>query len=100
MESEATILTGTGSQTPSANAGNRWGDYTAMVVDPRTMHLRYVDQYQSVNGVFDWQTNIASFNFDGCTGAPQPGFSLSPSSSAVTIAKNGASGTVPSPLLR
>ncbi|MGC9990382.1 MAG: hypothetical protein ABSC07_17510 [Terriglobales bacterium] len=94
MESEATILTGTGSQTPSANAGNRWGDYTAMVVDPSDdCTFWYVDQYQSVNGVFDWQTNIASFNFDGCTGAPQPGFSLSPSSSAVTIAKNGASGT-------
>ena len=92
METEANILAGTGAQTPSPQAGNRWGDYTAMQVDPSDdCTFWYVDQYQAINGVFDWHTAIASFVFSGC-GNSTPGFTLSASPNSVAISQ-GSSGT-------
>ncbi|HKM46889.1 MAG TPA: choice-of-anchor D domain-containing protein [Terriglobales bacterium] len=91
MESEATFVTGTGSQTPSPNAGNRWGDYTAMVVDPADdCTFWYVDQYEKANGVFNWSTNIGSFAFTSCSSSPD--FSLTAAPTAVTITQ-GSQGT-------
>lgn len=67
MESEASILVGTGSQ--SGNNLARWGDYTAMQVDPSDdCTFWYVDQYEKVTGSFNWNTNIGSFAFTGCGG--------------------------------
>jgi hypothetical protein len=67
METEANILTGSGAQTGSYS--NRWGDYTAMQVDPSDdCTFWYVNQYEQATGVFNWHTNIASFAFSGCTG--------------------------------
>ncbi len=91
METEASIVVGTGSQTPSPNAGNRWGDYTAMVVDPADdCTFWYVDQYEKANGVFNWSTNIGSFAFTTCSGTPD--FSLTATPTAVTITQ-GSQGT-------
>lgn len=88
MESEATILTGTGSQTGS----DRWGDYTAMVVDPSDdCTFWYVDQFQPVNGTFDWNTNIASFAFNSCTANPTFSLSANPNSLTITQGSNGTS---------
>ncbi len=66
LESEASLLVGTGSQ----NGGlARWGDYTAMQVDPSDdCTFWYVDQYEKVTGSFNWNTNIGSFVFTGCGG--------------------------------
>ncbi len=53
---EASIIPGAGSQT----AATRWGDYSAMVVDPvddRTFW--YTTEYIPANG--NWETRIASF---------------------------------------
>ncbi|MFY9842008.1 MAG: choice-of-anchor D domain-containing protein [Terriglobales bacterium] len=89
MESEASVVTGTGSQVGSY--AYRWGDYTAMQVDPSDdCTFWYVDQYQKVTGTFDWYTNISSFIFNGCSTGPT--FSLSASPSTVTITQ-GTSGT-------
>ncbi len=91
METEAPVVTGAGSQTGS-NA-YRWGDYTAMQVDPSDdCTFWYVDQYQAVTGTFDWHTNISSFVFNGC-GVQTPNFSLAanPSSLTVTEGTSGAS---------
>ena len=75
LETEASILEGTGSQTGGLS---RWGDYTAMVVDPKDdCTFWYVNQYEKVNGSFNWSTHIGSFAFTGCTGAPAPVVSLS-----------------------
>jgi hypothetical protein len=91
METEVGIVSGTGSQTPYTNAGNRWGDYTAMVVDPADdCTFWYVDQYEKVSGVFNWSTNIGSFAFSGCSGSPD--FSLTAAPTSVTITQ-GDSGT-------
>jgi hypothetical protein len=80
METENTMMDGTGSQVGSY--AYRWGDYTAMQVDPGDdCTFWFVDQYQKVNGTFDWATNISSFAFNNCSGsAGAPAVSLSPTS--------------------
>lgn len=66
METEASQLVGTGSQTGGLS---RWGDYTAMQVDPSDdCTFWYVDQYEKISGSFNWNTNIGSFKFTGCGG--------------------------------
>ena len=104
MESEASILVGTGSQ--SGNNLARWGDYTAMQVDPSDdCTFWYVDQYEKVTGSFNWNTNIGSFAFTGCGGGGGPAVTLSPTSlvfsktvvgttataKSVTVANTGSS---------
>jgi len=64
METEATILSGSGSQTGGLT---RWGDYTAMRIDPADdCTFWYTNQYQSSNGSFNWKTHIGSFKFSSC----------------------------------
>ncbi len=87
METEASLVVGTGAQ--SGQGVSRWGDYTAMQVDPSDdCTFWYVDQYQKVTGVFDWSTNIASFSFAGCSGSPT--FTLTPSPNTVSITQGGS----------
>jgi hypothetical protein len=66
-QGEGTIATGTGSQTGSP----RWGDYTAMTVDPvDDCTFWYVNEYYTAAGeassAAGWQTRIASFRLPGC----------------------------------
>ena len=79
MESETSIVEGAGSQTSGLS---RWGDYTAMQVDPSDdCTFWYVDQYEKTNGTFNWSTNIASFSFTGCGGSGGgPAVTLTPAS--------------------
>jgi hypothetical protein len=82
MEGESNILTGSGSQTGSD--AYRWGDYTAMQVDPADdCTFWYVDQYQAVTGTFDWSTNISSFIFNTCSDGPAYTLSSNPGSLSV-----------------
>ena len=76
---EATIVDGTGVQT---TANSRWGDYTAMTVDPvDDCTFWYVNEWYQVSGLplplpppplpppgttAPWQTKIASFKLPGC----------------------------------
>ena len=50
----------------------RWGDYTAMQVDPSDdCTFWYVDEYLQASGYYNWSTHIGSFIFNGCaSGAP------------------------------
>ena len=78
MESENSIIEGTGSQT-TGSAGSRWGDYSSMSVDPADdCTFWYTNEYLTTNGTFNWNTRIGSFKFTSCgrTG---------PSSSATTL---------------
>jgi hypothetical protein len=78
LETEASILTGPGSQTAGLS---RWGDYTAMQVDPSDdCTFWYVDQYEKVSGTFNWNTNIGSFAFTSCVGGGGPAVTLVPTS--------------------
>lgn len=64
MEAENVIQAGSGSQT--RNLG-RWGDYSAMTVDPQDdCTFWYTNEYLTNGGTFNWSTRIASFKFSGC----------------------------------
>jgi len=65
---ERTIVAGTGVQTTT---NSRWGDYTAMTVDPvDDCTFWYVNEYYTAAGQASspagWQTRIASFRLPGC----------------------------------
>ena len=78
MESENSIMEGTGSQTPaSQGSGSRWGDYSAMSVDPvDDCTFWYTNEYLPANGSFNWNTRIGSFKFASCNNKPSSATSL------------------------
>lgn len=70
MENEALLIAGAGVEQGS----NRWGDYSAMTIDPvDDCTFWYTNQYFVVNGSANWHTRIGSFNFSAC-----PGVAVSP----------------------
>jgi fibronectin type 3 domain-containing protein len=67
MEAENNIFDGGGSQ--SGQNLNRWGDYSAMAVDPvDDCTFWYTNEYEKTTGAFNWSTRIASFKFPSCSG--------------------------------
>ncbi len=51
-------------------AGNRWGDYSAMTLDPIDQcTFYYTNEYLKTTGSFHWSTRIASYKFPSCTSA-------------------------------
>ncbi|MFL6256303.1 MAG: hypothetical protein ACJ74T_14960 [Pyrinomonadaceae bacterium] len=89
-QGEATLIAGTGVQTSTAN---RWGDYSALTVDPSDdCTFWYTGEYYTAAGqaasAVGWQTRIGSFKFAGCT-APAKGtahFTVTNCTSAAAIA--------------
>ncbi len=82
MQAEQLIIAGSGSQTDY----DRWGDYTAMDIDPSDdCTFWYTNEYLTENGSFNWHTRIASFRFDSCgaSNAADFGISVSPASKTV-----------------
>jgi hypothetical protein len=68
MGAETTVTAGIGSQT--SGAGNRWGDYSAMTLDPVDQcTFWYTNEYLKTNGAFNWSTRIATYKFPSCTSA-------------------------------
>ena len=69
MEGISLIFAGSGSQTGGiVNGGDRWGDYTDMVIDPSDdCSFWYVNQYIPANGDFNFHTRLASFKFSTCS---------------------------------
>ena len=49
----------------------RWGDYSAMTLDPDGCTFWYTNEYYAANGL-NHQTRIGSFHFPGCTDLPHP----------------------------
>jgi hypothetical protein len=69
-QGEATLHSGTGSQ---SGTGNRWGDYSTMTVDPvDDCTFWYTQEYYQANGSYNWRTRIGSFKLPGCGGVPSP----------------------------
>jgi hypothetical protein len=70
-QGEAHLIDGTGSQLTTAN---RWGDYSALSVDPvDDCTFWYTQEYYSTTGSFNWRTRIGNFKFPGCSiGPPTP----------------------------
>jgi uncharacterized repeat protein (TIGR01451 family) len=66
LQPETTIIAGAGEQIGLT----RWGDYSAMQVDPvDDCTFWYTTEYLSTTGSFNWNTRIVNFKFPGC-GAP------------------------------
>jgi hypothetical protein len=69
LQTEASLIEGGGSQTGS----NRWGDYSAMGIDPANdCTFWYTNEYYPVNSANQWKTRIGVFSLPECTGAPTP----------------------------
>lgn len=70
-QGEATMFAGTGVQ---RGTSNRWGDYSAMVLDPSDdATFWFCSEYygSSPTTGFAWQTRIGAFKFAGTTAPPQ-----------------------------
>ena len=71
MGAETTVQAGAGVQFSTGNtgsAGNRWGDYSAMTLDPVDQcTFYYTNEYLKTNGSFNWSTRIGSYKFPSCT---------------------------------
>jgi hypothetical protein len=90
LESEVSIVSGTGSQTGSLS---RWGDYSAMQVDPvDDCTFWFTEEYMKTTGSFNWNTRIANFKFPGCGTTGTPDFTIGASPSSVTV-NQGSNGT-------
>jgi len=62
---EKTIVNGGGSQTGNWSGRSRWGDYSAMSVDPSDpTTFWYTTEYYQTTSSSSWKTRIASFTFD------------------------------------
>lgn len=69
MGPEQTLLAGGGSQLSS----NRWGDYSAMSVDPADdCSFWYTNEYYNPSSGSNWKTAIGSFREPTCGTAPPP----------------------------
>jgi uncharacterized protein YjdB len=68
-QAEASLIAGTGSQTDTIY--NRWGDYSAMTVDPvDDCTFWYTNEYYTTTARVAWHTRIGSFKFPTCSAAP------------------------------
>jgi hypothetical protein len=66
LTGENVAFSGTGSQTDTVN---RWGDYSAMTVDPvDDCTFWYTQEYYATTSSFNWRTRILNFKFDTCGG--------------------------------
>ena len=61
-QTETSLIAGTGAQ----NTTTRWGDYSAMSLDPNGCTFWYTNEYYAAVGN-NWQTRVGSFQFPSCT---------------------------------
>ncbi len=105
MGAETTLMAGSGVQI-GANPFDRWGDYSAMTLDPVDQcTFFYTNEYyrnQEDGDNEDWATRIASYRFASCTNAPAWGTvrgtvislpSRAPLSGVLVSLSNGYAGT-------
>ena len=66
-QTETTLLAGTGTQSGTCGTGpcTRWGDYSAMTLDPDGCTFWYANEYYQVTGLND-RTHIFSLSLPGC----------------------------------
>jgi hypothetical protein len=87
MEAEVNMVTGSGSESAGLT---RWGDYSAMQVDPvDDCTFWYTQEYMKTTGTFNWNTRIASFKFPGCGSTSTPDYTVSASPNSLTITQGG-----------
>jgi hypothetical protein len=63
LQAETQLVEGGGNQT----GANRWGDYSAMQIDPSDdCTFWYTQEYEAISQSSDWNTRIGSFKFSSC----------------------------------
>src|SRR5262249_42935936 len=64
-QTEQTLFDGPASQTGSA----RWGDYSAMTLDPDGCTFWYTNEYANTDQAANkrWKTRVGKFKYDACT---------------------------------
>jgi hypothetical protein len=88
-QGEASVIDGAGSQT--SQSLSRWGDYSAMTVDPADgCTFWYTNEYIPSNGAFNWKTRIGAFKFASCGSSGGNDFSISANPSSLSIAQGGS----------
>jgi hypothetical protein len=67
-QGEQTLIDGPGTQTGNCgpSACDRWGDYSAMTLDPDGCTFWYTNEYYAVTGL-NYQTRVGSFKYPSCT---------------------------------
>ena len=86
MQSEVTMVSGTGSQTST----NRWGDYSSCFVDPSdNTTFWYTNEYYISTGT-NWQTRIGTFTIGGGTSPPTCDLEDAVDNTSLTITTNGS----------
>ncbi len=71
-QSETTLVDGSGSQVVQGGTVTRWGDYSALTLDPTDdCTFWYTSEYFQTTGQI-WQTRIGAFRFPTCSGTPPP----------------------------
>lgn len=89
LETENQIYAGPGSQ--SGSNLSRWGDYSAMSVDPVDgCTFWYTNEYLPNTGAFNWNTRIASFKFGTCGQAATKDFSIGATPSSQSVVQGGS----------
>lgn len=94
MESENVLVNGSGSEVGSS----RWGDYSAMRIDPADDCTFWLtNQYLKNDGIL-WSTEIGSFTFSGCSASPSFTLSADPSSLSIGQGNSGSSVVTVNPM--
>jgi hypothetical protein len=68
-QTEQTLIDGTGSQNGTCGdvtPCSRWGDYSAMTLDPDGCTFWYTNEYYATNGL-NHLTRVGAFSFPGCS---------------------------------
>jgi hypothetical protein len=105
-QGETSLIEGTGFQCcvfSNGQTNTRWGDYSAMSIDPDGCTFWYTNEYYDSRPATlmqdDWKTEIGSFRLPGCNTAPPPSPSISaysptsgPVGTSVTITGTGFTG--------
>ena len=93
-QGEATMFTGTGSQ---SDTSGRWGDYSMTTIDPSDgLSFWHVNEYYATTSSFNWHTRIGKFKFG--TGGPTP--TPSPTPTPTPACAWSAGPDMPNPLIR
>jgi hypothetical protein len=84
-QTETSLIEGTGSQTSIT----RWGDYSAMSLDPDGCRFWFTNEYYATTGV-NWQTRVGSFSYGPPSGSFCTPVSTGTVSGTVTATSGGA----------
>ena len=65
-QTETTLIQGAGTQVTVPSTLTRWGDYSAMTLDPDGCTFWYTNMYYAADGI-NHQTQIGAFKYPSCT---------------------------------